>query len=56
MISVTVAERGGVTYTARRTVDLDLEGRIPADAHADLYRALEDFIATEWTERIARTF
>lgn len=56
VISVKCSERGGPTWTFRHEVELDLEGRIPPDLHATLYKALEDFVADEWAERISRTF
>lgn len=56
VISVKVGSRGGPVWTFRTDVELDLEGRIPAEWHATLYKALEEFVAAEWTERISRTF
>lgn len=55
-VTVRQEERGGCRFSHTRDFDLDLEGRLPAEAHAELYRALEDFICAEWTERISRTF
>ena len=56
VILVKVGSRGGPVWTFRSYVELDLEGRMPADMHATLYKALEQFVAAEWTERISRTF
>lgn len=55
-ISVKSYQRGGALYVSTTTVELDLEGRIPAQIHATLYGALEDFVNAEWVERISRTF
>lgn len=55
-VKVTSTERGGPMWTSYSVVDLDLEGRIPPELQATLARALEDFISSEWMERISRTF
>jgi hypothetical protein len=55
-VTITVGQRGGVTYSSKVTVDLDLEGRLPPEIHRDLVRAVEDFVSSEWIERISRTF
>jgi|HubBroStandDraft_4_1064222.scaffolds.fasta_scaffold92497_2 hypothetical protein len=55
-VKVTSTERGGPVWSSYSIVELDLEGRIPPDLQATLGRALEDFITTEWTERISRSF
>lgn len=55
-VIVTVEERGGPRFTHTETVPLDLEGRIPADLHAKIWQAVADFIQSEWTERVSRTF
>lgn len=55
-VSVRVEERGGARYNARQSFELDCEGRLPADAHAQLAQALEGFLMDEWTERILRSF
>ena len=55
-VTVRSYQRGGTLYVSTTTVDLDLEGRIPANLHAVLYATLEDFLQSEWIERISRTF
>lgn len=55
-VTVIQEQRGGGRWTGTRTVDLDAEGRLPAEVHTEIYRVVEDFIAAEWLERISRSF
>jgi len=55
-VTVRCEERGGCRFSHSREFTLDLEGRLPAEADSEIYRALQHFIEAEWLERIARSF